>query len=103
MPAVGFAAPPVPQYAGGCSTEPALFALHHLATWRTDVTVHGELYRAVELLAFLKALHADPARYGVTEAEAQAATQRFLAASAPLLEREGGERAWLEREFAPGR
>lgn len=99
MAEVDFCLPPPPQYAGGCSSEPALFALQHFASWRTDVTVKGTLYREVELLPFLKSLLTDPARYRVSEDEASEAVQRFLDACTPILEREGGERSWLEREF----
>ncbi len=101
MPAIEFAAPPAPQYGGGCTTEPALFALNHFVTWRTDVTVNGVRFADVALLPFLQDLLAAPEPHGVSAEDAREAARRFVDLTAPLLEREGGRRAWLEREFTP--
>ena len=97
---IDFEAPPAPDYAGGCSTEPALFALNHLVTWRGAVTVNGQRHADVAVLPFLKGLIDAPEAYGLQPAEAQEAAWRFVDLAAPLLEREGGRREWLEREFA---
>lgn len=92
-------APPQPRYPGGCSLEPAPFALDFLVNWRADVQVNGVNHEGVVVLEFLRTLLRGPAQYGVSPQAAQLAKDRFLELAAPLLEQEGGRRAWLEREF----
>ncbi len=98
-PAITFPSPGLSPYKGGCVTEPAFFALDYLVHWTADVTVGGQLHRGTGVLDLLKLIVADPANYGVSPAEAQAARERFLDQAGQTLEQEGGQRAWLEKEF----
>lgn len=97
---VSFPSPGLVPYRGGCVTEPAFFALDHLVNWRADVTVAGQLYPGAPVLPLLKAILADPAAYRVSAEQARAAQARFLEQAGQTLEQEGGQRAWLEKEFA---
>ena len=97
--AIHFPSPGMVPYRGGCVTEPAFFALDYLVNWRADVTVNGEVHPDTPVLALLKAVAADPQRYGVSAGQAQAARERFLEQAGQTLEQEGGQRAWLEKEF----
>ncbi|GGJ60789.1 hypothetical protein [Deinococcus aquiradiocola] len=101
--AVRFPSPSIVPYRGGCVTEPAFFALDYLVKWRADVTVGGQAFTDVEVLPLLREVLADPARYGVSAADAEAARERFLDQAGQALVQEGGQRAWLEREFLPDR
>ena len=96
---ITFPSPARIPYPGGCVTEPAFFALDYLVKWRADVSIAGKLYPDTEVLPLLKAVLADPQGYGVTQADAQAAREQFLQQAGQALEQEGGQRAWLEREF----
>lgn len=97
--AIRFPSPGIAPYKGGCVTEPAFFALDHLVHWRADVTVGEQLHPDTPVLELLKAVLADPQRYGVSAEAARAARDRFLDQAGQALEQEGGQRAWLEREF----
>ena len=98
-PAILFAAPGRVPYPGGCVTEPAFFALDYLIRYRADVTVGGVLYPDAEVLPLLRGVLAEPAKYGVTPQAALAARQRFLTQAGQALSAEGGQVAWLEKEF----
>ena len=100
MPAVTFPAPRRIPYPGGCVLEPAPYALDYLLKWPADVTVAGTAYPDTPVFPLLRDLLADPAKYGVTPADAEAARSLFLDTAGQALEQEGGQRAWLEREFA---
>ncbi|WP_288402416.1 hypothetical protein [uncultured Deinococcus sp.] len=100
MPAVTFPAPRRIPYPGGCVLEPAPYALDYLLKWPADVTVAGQLHPNTPVFPLLRDLLADPAKYGVTPADAEAARSLFLNVAGQALEQEGGQRAWLEREFA---
>ena len=97
--AITFPSPGLSPYKGGCVTEPAFFALDYLVHWQADVTVGGQVHREAPVLDLLKQIMADPASYGVSPADAQAARERFLDQAGQTLEQEGGQRAWLEKEF----
>ena len=97
--AIRFPSPGITPYKGGCVTEPAFFALDHLVNWKADVTVGGSLHPGAPVLPLLKAVLADPQAYGVSSGDAQAARQRFLDQAGQALVQEGGQRAWLEKEF----
>lgn len=97
--AVVVPAPPQPRYPGGCSLEPAPFTLDFLVNWRADVGVNGVIHEGVVVLEFLRALLRAPESYGISPETAGHARERFLELAAPLLEQQGGQRAWLEREF----
>ncbi|WP_291428391.1 hypothetical protein [Deinococcus sp.] len=98
-PAVTFPAPPRIPYPGGCVLEPGPYALDYLLNWRADVTVRGTLHRDTPVYPLLRALLADPAAHGLSAAEAGVARDRFLELAGQALTAEGGQRAWLEREF----
>lgn len=103
-PAVTFPAPPRVPYPGGCVVEPGPYALDYLLRWRADVRVAGTLHRDAPVFALLRALQADPAAHRLTVEDAAAARTRFLTLAGQALEAEGGDPAWLAREFArPGR
>ncbi|MFC4452800.1 hypothetical protein [Deinococcus sonorensis] len=97
--AIQFASPTIVPYQGGCVTEPAFFALDYLVNWRADVTVAGVLHPDAPVLPLLKAVLADPQQYRVTPEQAEAARAQFLEQAGQALEQQGGQRAWLEREF----
>ncbi|MDO4264119.1 MAG: hypothetical protein Q4C67_07965 [Deinococcus sp.] len=88
---------PVPR---SCSLDPALYALDWVLHWSADIDVAGQLHPATPVFALLRRILHDPAAYGVSPAEAQAAAERFTAQAAAALEAEGGRREWLEREFS---
>jgi len=98
-PAVTFPAPARIPYPGGCVLEPGPYALDYLLRWRADVTVRGTLHPDTPVFPLLRALLADPAAHGLSPAEAGAARDRFLELAGQALTAEGGQRAWLEREF----
>ncbi|GHG00181.1 hypothetical protein GCM10017783_10370 [Deinococcus piscis] len=87
---------PVPR---SCSLDPALYALDWVLNWAADVNVAGQPHAAVPVFPLLRRIRHDPATYGVSPAEAQAAAERFMAEATAALEAEGGRREWLEREF----
>ncbi|GAA5514839.1 hypothetical protein Dcar01_03600 [Deinococcus carri] len=98
-PAVTFPAPRRIPYPGGCVLEPGPYALDYLLKWRADVTVQGEVHPDVPVFPFLRDLLADPAAYDLTPADAVAARDRFLTLAGQALATEGGDPAWLAREF----
>lgn len=98
-PAVTFPAPRRIPYPGGCVLEPGPYALDYLLRWPAAIRVHGRDLGEQPVYPFLKGLLADPAAHGVTTAEAAAARDRFLDVAGQALEAEGGQRAWLVREF----
>ncbi|MDL2345201.1 hypothetical protein QOL99_13730 [Deinococcus sp. MIMF12] len=99
-PAIAFRAPGRIPYPGGCVLEPGPYALDYLLKWTTDVTVAGTLYPDAPVFGLLRGVLADPAAHGVTPQEAEAARDRFLMLAGQALAAEGGDPAWLEREFA---
>lgn len=86
-------------YGGGCVTEPALFALNYLLTYRADLQVGGQTLPQVPVADTLKDVLARPEHYGVSAAQARDAVERFLAQAGEALEAEGGQRGWLAKEF----
>lgn len=86
-------------YVGGCSSEPAFFALDYLVHYRADMVVGGQLLLQVRVLETLKAVLADPAAHGVSRQAAEAARQTFLETAGQALTAQGGQAAWLEKEF----
>lgn len=101
MSGVEFPSVPAPSYPGGCTLEPGPYALDHLVRWRADVKLGERVVRNAPVLALLREVSADPAGHGVTPDEADEAVARFLAQGGQVLEREGGDAAWLAREFTP--
>ncbi|WP_027461167.1 hypothetical protein [Deinococcus murrayi] len=99
-PTITFAAPGRIPYPGGCVLEPGPYALDYLLGWRTDVTVAGKVHPDAPVFALLREVRADPAAHGVTREDAEAAANRFLTLAGQALAAEGGDPAWLEREFA---
>ncbi|WP_034384689.1 hypothetical protein [Deinococcus sp. YIM 77859] len=97
--AVTFPAPGLIPYPGGCVLEPGPYALDYLLRWRADVTVNGEVYPQTPVFPLLRELLANPAAHGLTAAQAQAARDRFLTLAGQALAAEGGDPAWLAREF----
>lgn len=87
---------PVPR---SCSLDPALYALDWVLHWAADVEVAGQRHTAAPVFPLLRQILADPAAYGVSPAEAQAAAQRFSAQAGAAVEAEGGRREWVTREF----
>ncbi|WP_420594657.1 hypothetical protein [Deinococcus sp.] len=98
-PAITFPAPGHVPYTGGCVTEPAFFALDYLVHYQGDVSVGGQLFAQTPVLDKLRAVLADPAEYGATRADALAARSYFLEVAGQALTAEGGQVAWLEKEF----
>ncbi len=98
-PAVQFSGPRKIPYPGGCVLEPAPYALEYLLKWPADVTVNGTVHRNVEVFPFVRELLADPQQHGLTPQQAHAARDLYLTLAGQALEQEGGQRAWLEREF----
>lgn len=96
---IEFPSPPPPVYPGGCTLEPAPFALDFLVKWRADVRVAGRAFTDVVVLDLLRDVGRDPAAFGVTPDVARGARERFVRLAGQALEREGGDAAWLEREF----
>lgn len=97
---IEFPTPPIAPNPGGCTLEPAAYALDWLVTkWRATVRVNGEAHEDVVVADFLKRVTANPAAFGVSEPEARQAVERFVTLGAQVLEREGGSAAWLAREF----
>lgn len=97
--AVTFPTPGRIPYPGGCVLEPAPYALDWLLKWPADVTVNGTLHAGVPVFPLLRELLRDPTAHGLTPEQAQAARDRYLDTAGQALEAEGGQRAWLEREF----
>jgi hypothetical protein len=97
--AVTFPAPRRIPYPGGCVLEPGPYALDYLLKWRADVTVRGEIHADTPVFPLLRELLADPAAHGLTRADAEAARDRFLELAGQALAAEGGDPAWLAREF----
>jgi len=98
-PAVRFPAPGRIPYPGGCALEPGPYALDFLLKWRADVSVGGARHSGVPVFELLRDLLADPAAHGLTRADAEAARDRFLTLAGQALAAEGGDPAWLAREF----
>ncbi|WP_102126196.1 hypothetical protein [Deinococcus planocerae] len=98
-PAVTFPAPRRIPYPGGCVLEPGPYALDYLLKWRADVTVQGEVHPDTPVFPLLRELLQDPAAHGLTREEAQEAQGRFLTLAGQALSAEGGDPAWLAREF----
>ncbi len=101
--AIAFSLPNSVPYLGGCVTEPAFFALDYLVNYRSDMTVGDRHLKQVKVLETLRAVLARPEDYGVSPADAEAARQRFLTEAGQALTAEGGQPAWLEKEFGPER
>ncbi|RJF72970.1 hypothetical protein D3875_16905 [Deinococcus cavernae] len=99
LPAVSFSGPKKIPYPGGCVLEPAPYALEYLLIWPADITVKGQVFRNRQVFPFLQELLADPAKFDLTRADAEAARDLYLNLAGQALEAEGGQRAWLEREF----
>lgn len=97
--AVQFSGPKKIPYPGGCVLEPAPYALEYLLKWPADVTVRGQLFRNRQVYPFIRELLADPAKFDLTPAEAEAARELYLELAGQALEQEGGRREWLEKEF----
>lgn len=98
-PAVTFPAPKRIPYPGGCVLEPGPYALDYLLGWRADVTVGGTLHPDTPVFPLLRELLADPAAHGLSAEQAAAARDRFLEVAGQALAAEGGNPAWLAREF----
>ena len=98
-PAITFRAPGLVPYLGGCVTEPAFFALDYLVNYRSDMQLGQQTLRQVNVLDTLRAVLADPAAYRLTRADAEAARSLFLVQAGQALIAEGGQVAWLEKEF----
>lgn len=98
--AVNFPGPKRVPYPGGCVLEPAPYALEYLLIWPADITVNGRAYPNKQVFPFIRELLADPAKFGITAQDAQAARDRYLELAGQALVAEGGEVAWLEKEFA---
>lgn len=98
-PAVSFSGPRRIPYPGGCVLEPAPYALEYLLVWPADITVKGKVIENQQVFPFIKELLADPAKFDLTPAEAQAARDLYLRLAGQALEAEGGDVAWLRREF----
>lgn len=98
-PAVTFPAPRRVPYPGGCVLEPGPYALDYLLGWRADVTVGGRRHADTPVFPLLRELLADPAAHGLTPGDAEAARDRFLDLAGQALAAEGGNPAWLAREF----
>ncbi|TSA81144.1 hypothetical protein FNU79_15530 [Deinococcus detaillensis] len=98
-PMITFPAPASLPYLGGCSSEPAFFALDSLVHYRADMVVGAQHLPQVVVLDTLRAVLADPAAYGVTREAAEEARQSFLELAGQALTAQGGQVAWLEREF----
>ena len=82
-----------------CSLDAALYTLETILSWQADVEIAGQLYPQATVFDLLRRVRHDPAAYGVSAAEAQAAADRFTEQVAPALEAEGGQREWLVREW----
>lgn len=98
-PAVSFSGPPKIPYPGGCVLEPAPYALEYLLIWPADITVNGKVYPNQKVFPFIRELLANPAAHGMKPADAEAARELYLHLAGMALEAEGGDVAWLEREF----
>jgi hypothetical protein len=96
---ITFPAPKRIPYPGGCVLEPGPYALDYLLKWRADVSVGGTVHADTPVFPLLRSLLADPQAHGVTQAEAEAARERFLEVAGQALTAEGGQLAWLVREF----
>lgn len=99
-PSVSFLSPKKIPYPGGCVLEPAPYALDYLLRWPADITVNGTVHPDEPVYPFIRALLADPERYGVTREVAEAARDRYLSLAGQALSAEGGDPAWLEKEFS---
>ncbi|MFC4425595.1 hypothetical protein [Deinococcus navajonensis] len=97
--AVTFAGPRRVPYPGGCVVEPGPYALDYLLKWTTDVTVAGVVHPDVAVFPLLRQLLADPAAAGLTLEQAQQARDLYLQLAGQALAQEGGDPAWLAREF----
>ena len=79
--------------------EPGPYALDYLLGWRADVTVRGTVHPDTPVFPLLRDLLTDPAAHGLTREEVRAARDRFLELAGQALAAEGGDPAWLTREF----
>ncbi|WP_161880297.1 hypothetical protein [Deinococcus alpinitundrae] len=98
-PTITFRAPGLVPYTGGCVTEPAFFALDYLVHYRSDMQVGEQRLHEVNVLETLRAVLADPAAHGLSRTDAEAARERFLEQAGQALVAQGGQVAWLEKEF----
>ncbi|GGK20896.1 hypothetical protein GCM10008955_12920 [Deinococcus malanensis] len=79
--------------------EPGPFALDYLLSWPEDVTINGQLHAGVPVYPLIRQLLADPESHGLTPAQAEEARALYLRLAGEALRQEGGDPAWLEREF----
>lgn len=98
-PSIRFPSLPASAIPRACSLDSALYTLQMILDWQADVEVAGTTHSQVGVFELLRRVLHDPAAYGVSAAEAQAAANRFTEQVAPALEAEGGRREWLEREW----
>lgn len=96
---VSFHGPKRIPYPGGCVLEPAPYALEYLLKWPTDIMVGGQEYKNKQVFPFIRELLADPAKFGITQQDAEAARDLYLNLAGQELEQEGGQRQWLVKEF----
>ncbi|MFC6617493.1 hypothetical protein [Deinococcus radiophilus] len=82
-----------------CTLDPALYALDWLVRWTVPVQFPDRTVTDTPVLEVLRDALRDPQSYGLSAEQAQAAAERFLGQATPILETEGGQRAWLEREL----
>ncbi|MFC4636875.1 hypothetical protein [Deinococcus hohokamensis] len=99
-PAVTFAGPRRIPYPGGCVLEPGPYALDYLLRWTTDVTVAGVVHSNAAVFPLIRQLLTDPAAHGLRPEQAAQARDLFLQLAGQALAQEGGDPAWLAREFS---
>lgn len=79
--------------------EPGPYALDYLLKWSTDVTVAGVVHPDAAVFPLIRQLLADPAGHGLTPEQAAQARDLYLHLAGQALAQEGGDPAWLAREF----
>lgn len=79
--------------------EPGPYALDYLLRWPADVTINGQLHADVPVFPLIRQLLSDPASHGLSLEQAQQARDLYLRLAGEALRQEGGDPAWLEREF----
>ncbi|CAM3180014.1 hypothetical protein DEDE109153_01525 [Deinococcus deserti] len=79
--------------------EPGPYALDYLLRWTADVTINGQLHADVPVFPLIRQLLSDPALYSLSPGQAQEARDLYLRLAGEALRQEGGNPAWLEREF----
>lgn len=97
---VEFSGPRQIPYPGGCVLEPGRYALEYLLKWATEIRIGDRVYPDEPVFAFLQRLRAAPEEFGVTPQAAQQAVTRYLELAGQALVAEGGDAAWLAKEFA---